>query len=260
MRLDIIEKKLYNTVKINLTGNFMKTVLITGGSRGIGRAMVELFSKEGYKVAFTYKNSENEAKKLAETTGALAIRADSAVEKDVMHAVKTAEESIGSIECLINNAGISSFSLFTDLTLADWEDCLRVNLTGAFLYSKAVIPSMVSKKSGSIINISSMWGLVGSSCEVHYSTAKAALIGMTKALAKELGPSGIRVNAIAPGVIATDMNLALGEEAIAQLKEETPLMKIGTPDDVARAALFLSGDASAFITGEVMNISGGYVI
>ena len=238
----------------------MKTVLITGGSRGIGRAMVELFSKEGYSVAFTYKNSENEAKSLAEATGALAIRADSASEEDVLRAVKLAEEHLQGIGCLINNAGVSSFSLFTDLTLEDWNRFISVNLTGAFLYSKAVIPGMVHRKSGSIINISSMWGIVGSSCEVHYSTTKAALIGMTKALAKELGPSGIRVNAIAPGVIATDMNRALGEEDIAVLKDETPLMKIGSPLDVAKAALFLAGDCADFITGEVMNISGGYVM
>ena len=222
--------------------------------------MVELFSKEGYSVAFTYKNSENEAKSLAEATGALAIRADSASEEDVLRAVKLAEEHLGGIGCLINNAGVSSFSLFTDLTLEDWNRFISVNLTGAFLYSKAVIPGMVHRKSGSIINISSMWGIVGSSCEVHYSTTKAALIGMTKALAKELGPSGIRVNAIAPGVIATDMNRALGEEDIAVLKDETPLMKIGSPLDVAKAALFLAGDGADFITGEVMNISGGYVM
>lgn len=222
--------------------------------------MVELFSKEGYSVAFTYKNSENEAKSLAEATGALAIRADSASEEDVLRAVKLAEEHLQGIGCLINNAGVSSFSLFTDLTLEDWNRFISVNLTGAFLYSKAVIPGMVHRKSGSIINISSMWGIVGSSCEVHYSTTKAALIGMTKALAKELGPSGIRVNAIAPGVIATDMNRALGEEDIAVLKDETPLMKIGSPLDVAKAALFLAGDCADFITGEVMNISGGYVM
>lgn len=238
----------------------MNTVLITGGSRGIGRAIVELFSKEGYSVAFTYKNSENEAKSLAEATGALAIRADSANEDEVLYAVKRAEESLGHIDCLINNAGISSFSLFTDLTLEEWNRFLSINLTGAFLYSKAVIPSMVSRKSGSIINISSMWGLVGSSCEVHYSTTKAALIGFTKALAKELGPSGIRVNAIAPGVIATDMNNELSEEDVNALTEETPLMKIGKPEDVARAVLFLAGEGADFITGEVMNLSGGYIM
>ena len=238
----------------------MKTVLITGGSRGIGRAMVELFSKEGYSVAFTYKNSENEAKSLAEATGALAIRADSASEDDVLHAVKLAEEHLQGIGCLINNAGVSSFSLFTDLTLEDWNRFISVNLTGAFLYSKGVIPGMVHRKSGSIINISSMWGIVGSSCEVHYSATKAALIGMTKALAKEVGPSGITVNAIAPGLIDTDMNASLTEQDIAEVVDSTPLMRIGTPSDVASAALFLASDSASFITGDVMNVSGGLVV
>ncbi len=238
----------------------MKTVLITGGSRGIGRAMVELFSKNGYAVAFTYKNSENEAKSLAESTGTLAIRADSAKEEDVLRAVDTAVKSLGKIDCLINNAGISAFSLFTDISLEDWNEMLSTNLTGAFLYSKAVIPGMVSRKYGRIINVTSMWGLVGSSCEVHYSTAKAGLIGMTKALAKELGPSGITVNAIAPGVINTDMNKAISSEDMAALIDETPLMRIGEPSDVASAALFLASDEASFITGDVLNVSGGYVI
>lgn len=238
----------------------MKTVLITGGSRGIGRAMVELFSSNGYSVAFTYKNSENEAKSLAEHTGAIAIHADSASERDVMRAVKEAEDKLGGIGCLINNAGVSSFSLFTDLTLDDWNNHLAVNLTGAFLYSKAVIPGMVSRKSGRIINVTSMWGITGSSCEVHYSTAKAGLIGMTKALAKELGPSGITVNAIAPGLIETDMNKCLSVDDIKAIKEETPLMRIGAPSEVASAALFLASDGASFITGEVMNVSGGYLI
>lgn len=238
----------------------MKTVLITGGSRGIGRTMVELFSKNGYAVAFTYKNSENEAKSLAESTGALAIRADSASESEVLCAVNTAMASLGKIDCLINNAGISSFSLFTDITLEAWNEILSTNLTGAFLYSKAVIPGMVSRKCGRIINISSMWGLVGSSCEVHYSAAKAGLIGMTKALSKELGPSGITVNAIAPGVIRTDMNKAISKEDLDALVDETPLMRIGECSDVASAALFLASDEASFITGDVLNVSGGYVI
>ena len=238
----------------------MKTVLITGGSRGIGRAMVELFSSYGYKVAFTYKNSESQAKSLAERTGALAIYADSASEGDVVSAVKLAEQELGGICCLINNAGVSSFSLFTDLTLDDWNNHLAVNLTGAFLYSKAVIPAMVARKSGRIINITSMWGITGSSCEVHYSTAKAGLIGMTKALAKELGPSGITVNAIAPGLIETDMNAGLSDEDIHAIENDTPLMRIGAPDEVAKVALFLAGEGASFITGEVMNVSGGYLI
>lgn len=238
----------------------MKTVLITGGSRGIGRAMVQLFSEKGYSVAFTYKSSETEAKSLAEATGAICIKADSAIESEVLSAVKLAEESLGHIDCLINNAGVSSFSLFTDLTLEDWNRCLSVNLTGAFLYSKAVIPSMVSRKQGRIINITSMWGLVGSSCEVHYSTAKAGLIGMTKALAKELGPSGITVNAIAPGVIETEMNKSLSEDDKAALCDETPLMRMGRPCEIAEAALFLASEGASFITGEVMNVSGGFIM
>jgi 3-oxoacyl-[acyl-carrier protein] reductase len=238
----------------------MKTVLITGGSRGIGRAMVELFASNGYSVAFTYKKSENEAKSLAESTGALAIRADSGSESDVIAAVKLTTDKFGGIDCLINNAGVASFSLFTDLTLDMWNEHLKVYLTGAFLYSKAVIPWMVSKKQGRIINITSMWGITGSSCEVHYSTAKAGLIGMTKALAKELGPSGITVNAIAPGLIDTDMNSSLSAEDIKVIEDETPLMRIGAPEEIAKAALFLAGEGGSFITGEIMNVSAGYLI
>jgi 3-oxoacyl-[acyl-carrier protein] reductase len=169
-------------------------------------------------------------------------------------------DTFGKIDCLINNAGISSFSLFTDLSLEQWNEMLSVNLTGAFLYSKEVIPGMVSRKQGRIINISSMWGIVGSSCEVHYSTVKAGLIGMTKALAKELGPSGITVNAIAPGMIDTEMNAHLAAEDVEAIKEETPLMKIGQPIDVANAAFFLASDSASFITGEVMNLSGGFIV
>jgi len=259
-RLDRIYKKLYNKIKITLVGKNMKTVLITGGSRGIGRAMVELFSEKGYLVAFTYKKSESEAKTLAEFTGALPIKADSAVEAEVVSAVKLVESRFGHIDCLINNAGVSSFSLLTDLTLDDWNECLAVNLTGAFLYSKAVIPGMVSRKRGRIINITSMWGIVGSSCEVHYSTAKSGLIGMTKAMAKELGPSGITVNAIAPGVIETDMNKGLSDDDKAALSNETPLMRVGKAREIAEAAYFLAGEGASFVTGDIMNISGGFIM
>ena len=238
----------------------MRTVLITGGSRGIGRAMVELFASNGYAVAFTYKNSENEAKKLAENVGALAIRADSTLESDVKRAVSETVRELGHIDCLINNSGVSSFALFTDITLEDWNSILSSNLTGAFLYSREVLPSMISRKSGKVINITSIWGLVGSSCEVHYSATKAALIGMTRALAKEVGPSGITVNAIAPGVIDTDMNKLLSESDKNALIEETPVSRMGKAEDVARAALFLASEGADFITGEVINVSGGFVI
>lgn len=238
----------------------MRNVLITGGSRGIGRAMVKLFSERGFSVAFTYKESFDEANKLSDKTGAVAIKADSSCEDDVIRAVKIAEEKIGNIEILINNAAVSSFSLFTDISLEEWNNIFSVNVNGPFMYTKQVLPSMINKKYGRIINVSSMWGITGASCEVHYSASKAALIGMTKALAKELGPSNITVNCIAPGVIATDMNKHLSDRDMLSLKEETPLMRIGTPEEVAEAAFFLAGDGASFITGDVLNVSGGYLI
>lgn len=238
----------------------MAIVLINGGARGIGRAMVEAFSKCGHSVAFTYKNSDEAASELSKATGALAIKADSSSEEDVLRAVNTVAERLGNVNILINNAAISSFSLFTDITLEEWNKAFSVNVNGAFLYSKAVLPAMINEKQGRIINISSMWGITGSSCEVHYSATKAALIGMTKALAKEVGPSGITVNCIAPGVIDTDMNKALSDEDMAALSDETPLMRIGKPSEVADAALFLASDKASFITGEVLNVNGGFLI
>ena len=238
----------------------MKTVFVNGGSRGIGRAIVEKFAGAGYNVAFTYLNSEEEARELARSTGAMAIRADSSVESDVTEAVRIAGENFSGIDILINNAALSSFSLFTDITLEEWNRIFAVNVTGAFLYSREVVPFMLKNKSGRIINISSMWGVVGSSCEVHYSATKAALIGMTKALAKELGPSGITVNAIAPGLIDTDMNKLLDEDTKRTLCEETPLMRIGEAREIADAVFFLASDSASFITGDVINASGGYIM
>ena len=238
----------------------MKTVLITGGTRGIGRAMVEAFCKKGYNVAFTYKQSFMAAEELSKTFGALAIKADSENENEILKAVEITAEKYGNVDILINNAAVSSFSMINDITLDEWRRTFAINVDAAFLYTKAVIPGMVSNKRGRIINISSMWGEVGSSCEVHYSASKAALIGMSKALAKELGPSGITVNCIAPGVINTEMNSKIESDVMAELIDETPLMRIGTVEDVAAAALFLASDGASFITGDVMNISGGYVI
>ena len=237
----------------------MQSVLITGGSRGIGRAMVELFASEGYKVAFTYLSSEKEARALSQKTGALALRADCEREEEILSAVSEAEAALGGIDCMINNAAISGFSLLTDITTEEWNRFLRINLTAPFIYSRAVLPAMIRKGRGRIVNITSMWGLVGASCEVHYSAAKAGLIGFTKALAKEVGPSGITVNAIAPGVIETDMNRSLSEEDLIALKDETPLSRLGRPEEIARAALFLCSEGAGFITGEIMNISGGFI-
>lgn len=242
-----------------LAENNMKSVLITGGSRGIGKAMVELFAEKGYKVAFTYKNSQREALELEARTGAVAIRADSECESDIAEALNIAEQKNGAIEILINNAAVSTQSLITDVSLREWNRIMNVSVTGAFLYSKGVLSKMINKKWGRIINITSMWGIVGASCEVHYSTAKAALIGFTKALAKEVGPSGITVNAIAPGVVRTDMNAAFSEEDISALCDETPVGRIAEPWEIASAALYLASDSASFITGEVLNISGGFI-
>ena len=238
----------------------MKSVLITGGSRGIGRETVRKFSELGYAVAFTYRTSEREALALAEECHALAISADVRSEEDAVRAVRAVVDAYGSIDVLVNNAGVSSHALFTDLSLAEWEDTMRVNLTGAFLFSREALRYMIRAHRGAIVNVSSMWGIVGASCEVHYSTAKAAMIGMTRALAQEVGPSGITVNAIAPGVIDTDMNRHLSEEDLLALCDQTPLCRLGTPREIAEAIAFLASDAASFVTGATLNASGGFVI
>ena len=238
----------------------MKNVLITGGTRGIGRAMVERFAAAGYNVAFTYKSSDDAARELESVCGARGIKANSENPAEISAAVAKAQELFGDVDILINNAAYSGVGLLSDTTLEEWNRTFSVSMTGAFLYSKAVISGMVNKKQGRIINITSMWGSVGACLEVPYSAAKAALIGFTKALAKELGPSGITVNAIAPGVIETDMNSRLSPEELGELADMTPLCRIGTPGEVAAAALFLASDEAAFITGEIMNVSGGFVV
>lgn len=238
----------------------MKTVLITGGSRGIGEAAVRLFAKEGYAVAFTYKDSGERAARLAAECGALAVRADSSSDDEIRLAVDRVISELGHIDCLVNNAGVSAFGLLSDTSADEWDALFRTNVRGAYLYSSYVLRDMIKRHEGRIINISSVWGLVGSSYEVCYSASKAAVIGMTKALAKEVGPSGITVNAIAPGVIETDMNQSLSESDLSALREQTPLGRLGKPHEVAAAALFLAGEGAAFITGEVVNISGGFVI
>ncbi|MBE6663094.1 MAG: SDR family oxidoreductase [Ruminococcaceae bacterium] len=238
----------------------MKTVFITGGSRGIGAEAVRTFKNKGYNVAFTYYKSGEQALCLAKETGALAVFCDVSNSEAVNSAIDVVKESFGSVDILINNAGIDEFSLFTDITDEMWHRMIDTNLSSAFYTSRAVLPDMINKKDGVIINISSMWGEVGASCEVHYSVSKAGLIGLTKALAKEVGPSGIRVNCITPGVIDTDMNKTLSEEDIEQLKLDTPLGKIGKTQDIVNAILFLADNSSHFITGQVLGVNGGYII
>ncbi len=237
-----------------------KTVLINGGSRGIGAELVRAFGKNGYNVAFTYHRSKDAAEALARETGALAIAADSASREAVAAAVKTAEERLAPIDVLINNAAVSSVMLFTDIDDGTWQRMLDVNLSAPFYYSRAVLPHMIREKWGRIINIVSMWGETGASCEVHYSATKAGLIGMTKALAKEVGPSGITVNAVSPGLIRTDMNAAIDEESLRDIVEATPVSRIGEAEDVASAVLFLAGEDASFITGDVLRVNGGFFI
>lgn len=235
-------------------------VLIVGGSRGIGASMVRLFTSVGYSVAFTYAHSAEEASTLSSETGALAIYGDSRRREEINAAIEKFHTALGDVDVLINNAAIAKIGLFTDMTESEWEDMRAVNLDAPMYYAQQIIPEMVAKKKGKIINISSMWGQVGASCEVAYSATKAALIGFTKALAKELGPSGITVNAIAPGVIMTEMNASLGADTLASLAEETPLSRLGSLEDIARAALFLAGEDADFITGQVLAVNGGLVV
>ena len=236
----------------------MRTVLITGGSRGIGAGAVRAFAKAGYRVAFFYLNSEASASALAAETGACAIRCDVRDSASVSCAVAQAQRALSHIDVLINNAGVAQQKLFTDITDEDWRAMLDTHLTGAFLLSRAVLPGMISRRHGRIIHVGSIWGQVGASCEVHYSAAKAGLIGLTKALAKEVAPSGVTVNCVCPGVIATDMLASFTQEDLAVLCDETPVGRLGTPEDVARTLVFLAEESAGFITGQIIGVNGGF--
>ncbi|KPI50727.1 3-ketoacyl-ACP reductase [Clostridioides difficile] len=242
-----------------------KTVLITGGSRGIGKALSKAFAKEGYNVLINFNKSENEAKELytilnEKNFSVKLFKADVSNREDVENMMDYCVKEFGGLDILVNNAGISQDKLFTDITDEDWDNMMNINLKGSFYCSQVALKYMISEKKGNIINISSIWGISGASCEVHYSITKAGMIGMTKALAKEVGPSNIRVNSIAPGVINTDMLSGYNEEDINVLVEETPLMRLGTPEDIANCAIFLASDKSNFITGQVISPNGGFVI
>lgn len=238
----------------------MANVLISGGARGIGAACVRSFAKRGDRVVFLYQKSHEAAKTLEIETGAVGICADVSDPAQIQRAVASAEAEMGSIDILVNNAGIAQIKLFTDLTDEDWRRMIDVNLSGAFYLSRAVSKGMIAQQGGKIVNIGSMWGKVGASCEVHYSASKAGLRGLTMALAKELGPSHITVNCVEPGVIDTEMNATLDEETRAALCEETPLCRIGSPQEVANAVCFLASDDASFITGQILGVDGGFAV
>lgn len=242
-----------------------QTVLITGASRGIGAACACRFAAAGYNVMIHYHQNKTAAQavlqKIQKSGGHAAIfAADLADAKQAEALVSATEELFGGADAVVNNAGIALFKMFCDTTGEDWNRIFSVNLAGAVKVTRAALPYMIHQKKGRIVNLSSIWGITGASCEVAYSASKAAVIGFTKALAKELGPSGILVNCVAPGVIDTDMNAALDAEAIKALKEETPLEKIGRPEDIAETVFFLAGEANQFITGQVISPNGGIVI
>lgn len=239
-----------------------ENVLVTGASGGIGRAIALAFGERGCNVALHYKSNRAAALKTAELIAerggsAEVFGADLTVEAQAGELFAECEKAFGPVTVLVNNAGISWQGLFTDMTLEDWHRVMDANLLSVFLCCRRALPPMIRRKAGCIINISSIWGRQGAACEAAYSASKAGVIGLTQALAREEGPSGVRVNCIAPGVIDTPMNSRLSREALEALREETPLMRIGTPEDVARAAVFLWDNG--FVTGQTIGVDGGFI-
>ena len=238
-----------------------RRVLISGGDRGIGAAAARAFYAAGYRVAvFYHTNAEAAAALQKELPGVLAVQCDVASRASCELAFRAAEQALGHLDVLVSNAGIAQQKLFTDITPEEWQRMLDVNLTGAFNLCQLALPGMIRRKAGRILTVSSMWGQTGGSCEVHYSAAKAGLIGLTKALAKEEGPSGITVNCVAPGVIDTDMMASFTAEDKAALAEETPVGRLGTAEEVAKLLLYLAGEDAGYITGQVFGVNGGLVI
>lgn len=234
----------------------MRRVVITGGSRGIGAATVRKFAANGDQVYFLYEKSTELARQLEQETGAVGIQCDISQED----AVNQAFQQIGSLDVLVNNAGIVDYNPINWVSAETFRRVMDVNVTGIFLCCKAALSGMLQQQKGAVVNVSSIWGRVGSSCEVAYSTSKAAVIGMTKALAKELGPSGIRVNAVAPGVIQTDMVKNVAPEVMEELRQETPLEQLGKPEQVADAIWYLASEQASFVTGTLLDVSGGFVM
>lgn len=241
-----------------------KVALVTGASRGIGRAVAARLARAGYAVGVNYHERQDKADELvarlsAEGCAALAVRADVAVRGEVEAMVGRVEDAFGPVTLLVNNAGVAGQALFQDVTDELWERYFAVNLNGARHTIQAVLPRMLHEKAGCVVNVSSIWGQHGASCEVTYACTKHALIGLTRSLAMELAPSGIRVNCVAPGVIDTDMARVLGEETLRDLAAQTPLGRLGTPEDIAAAVAFLASDDASFITGQVLTADGGFI-
>ena len=242
-----------------------RSALVTGASRGIGRAVAAVLARDGWAVCVNYLERRDAAESLvrelrAQGRAAMAFQADIADRESADACVRAASEELGPVELLVNNAGISRQGLFQDLDDAAWDRLLAVNLTGPRNAVLAVLPHMLSEKRGCVVNISSMWGLRGASCEAAYAATKAGVIGLTRSLALELAPSGIRVNCVAPGCVETDMVRVLGEDTRRMLAEETPLGRLGRPEDVAEAVAFLASEKAAFITGQVLAADGGFVV
>ncbi|HZK39689.1 MAG TPA: 3-oxoacyl-ACP reductase FabG [Clostridia bacterium] len=240
-----------------------KTALVTGAAGGIGSAAARFFAREGYNVIINYRHSKDAAMALeaeirADGGTALVIQTDVADEGQVAAMFKRCTTQFGGVDVLVNNAGIAQQKLFTDITQADFDEMFGVSVKGTFNCCQKALPYMVHQKRGKIINISSIWGVCGASCEVHYSAAKAGVIGMTKALAKEVAPSNIQVNCITPGIIATAMNAAFSSETLENLISETPLGRLGSPEDVAEIIVFLASEKADFITGQVIGVDGGF--
>jgi 3-oxoacyl-[acyl-carrier protein] reductase len=244
-------------------GKKMKKALVTGATGGIGQAIAQRLCRDGYFVILNYVHAAGTASALCGSLNAGCIEPQAEAFRADISDRSQAEEmfhAIGGIDVLVNNAGIAQQKLFTELTEDDWQHMIAVDVTGVFHCCQFALPHMIREKRGKIVNISSMWGQVGASCEAAYSAAKAAVIGLTKALAKEEGPSGIQVNCIAPGVIDTPMNAALGTETLQSLADDTPLGRLGTPEDIADAVGFLVSPQADFITGQVLGVNGGFVI
>ena len=238
-----------------------KVIVVTGASRGIGKGISEYFLEKGHIVIGIFNKSFEKVNSIKEKYPLFdSIKTDVTDEYEIKKTVSKIIEKYGQIDCIINNAGISKTGLLQDMGIEDYNEIFDVNVKGLFLFTKEVLPHMINKKYGKIINISSMWGITGGACEVLYSASKSAVIGFTKALAKEVAPSNINVNCIAPGVIKTDMLNHLSQDDLEALKEETPLLKIGTPEDIAKVCYFLFSESSDFITGQVISVDGGIVI